>query len=710
MGRKVNVVLPSGEVVSIDEALLPAATGGQVREETLPEADVRLRAAANERQFSSLENRVLTFGEGVASTLSLGFADEAMDDEATRLRAQINPGTRLAGELTGAFVPVLGTAGRVGRAVRALTPAGRLIGATEALGATVGGTKGMVLTAGLQGAGFGLGGVVSKAALSDDQLTLEAALHGMGKGALIGTGLGVVAGGLAKYSQAAKRAGELSSKTGELDAALAKEVPQIEAALGDLQLAQKDALLRVRGASAGYKDTVSSFNKQLDEVRSALATEFPEAREVLQASKGFARAASRAKTADDAFAALDKQSELLSAASNGRFTHTPFAFAGKLSAETERLATMSLPKTMAEFRAMRPQQLAEMLNGLSATESAAARKALTSLDDAARAAGMGGDSLVASVSGLHGALMVSEQSPGLFQKLGSKLADSKLGGIGSIGRAIGAYAIGGPGFAAAEILGFRAAITKQIKDLVVRYGESAASGLAKTTPLTAILSRPLLGGDEETGTQEDLALRRMEELYRILPATADAMYSVLAPLSQETGLPFAQGLAGHVNQSVQKLAAAMPKDNGLTVLMGKSQWRPSLDQIETLSAVLEASQDPWAAIERQLAGEGSPAAADALWDQWPATMNELRTEVFMNLDKLSKLPYNRVLALSTTLRAPFDSLLTPENLSALQSTFIPGNLGDRAATSTPVPSGPPGRPPRSLPPTGGTMVQNLTSR
>jgi hypothetical protein len=298
---------------------------------------------------------------------------------------------------------------------------------------------------------------------------------------------------------------------------------------------------------------------------------------------------------------------------------------------------------------------------------------------------------------------------------GTRMARSVGRGVGEPGASmmavgggmVGSWLAAGPVGLIAEVLGLRAALQSRVKNMIAKYGEKSGQFISDLAPASDRL-RYSIFGEEEDGDIRDLAVKRMEEIYRTVPVARDAAYAAAAPMIGEGGQDFALGLANHLSINNLKLAGRMPKDPGTAMYMGKSDWRPSIDQVEALSGILEAAEDPWASIERQLAGDGDPEAVNSLWDHWPAMMRELQIETATNAEALSELPYEKVLTLSAVLRTPLDSLLAPQNVAALQSTFIPGNNTKQSGGSSKATGGAPGRPPASTPPTGGTMVQNLT--
>lgn len=190
MGKKVNVVRPDGSVSNVDEAQaerLVRVFGYKVEEQE--EAVERIGEKIKDEYYDSTGQKILTGLEGIASGATVGLADPLMADYSTSQRAARNPGYRIGGELTGAILPALLTAGGSApesaalsgaRIAARLTPSGAL--------SRVVGTSARGLAA--EGAVVGAGSALTEASLTGDPLTAESVLAHAGVGALIGFGTG----------------------------------------------------------------------------------------------------------------------------------------------------------------------------------------------------------------------------------------------------------------------------------------------------------------------------------------------------------------------------------------------------------------------------------------------------------------------------------------------------------------------------------------
>lgn len=190
MGRKVNVVLPSGRVVAVDEDV---ALASQLSQDTLAEEAASSAQRLNKERSSGLIEGAKASLEGAADTLSLGMYGAVrgvIDPEGARnmrIRAQERGGARLLGEATSLIVPVLGQAGRLGTAGRALGYTAP--GIANRAGRAVGGLAGQAA----EGAILGVGGYISSTNVTGDPLTIEAAVESATIGALLDMGFNVAA-------------------------------------------------------------------------------------------------------------------------------------------------------------------------------------------------------------------------------------------------------------------------------------------------------------------------------------------------------------------------------------------------------------------------------------------------------------------------------------------------------------------------------------
>lgn len=200
---------------------------------------------ARHEQFGTGGQKLLTAAEGIGASLSLGGSDWLLNalGADTADRAQESPGVRALSEIgatigTTVLTGGLGGAvkGALGKGLAAATPLGMVTSRTGKLANAIGGVKGLAAAESVEGLVTAGGGVISKLAIKDEELTAKAALLDLGLGTLVGAAAGGITGGLFKLS---KGAGASVPKKGlDFDA---PETVALDKALGDATKMFKEA-------------------------------------------------------------------------------------------------------------------------------------------------------------------------------------------------------------------------------------------------------------------------------------------------------------------------------------------------------------------------------------------------------------------------------------------------------------------------------------
>ncbi len=204
MGRLVNVVLPSGRVVAVDEDV---AKAGQLSRDTLGSEAASVEARSNTEQSSGLVEGLKAAGEGALDTATFGLygaARGALDHEGAedmRIRAQERSGSRLVGEIGAVVLPGLGAAGLLGKAGGAAAKA-TAPGLARAAGEVYGGVGGQFV----EGALLGAGGNIAQTNVTGDPLTIESMVIDAGIGGIIDMGLHAAANKVEGMAWNAKKA------------------------------------------------------------------------------------------------------------------------------------------------------------------------------------------------------------------------------------------------------------------------------------------------------------------------------------------------------------------------------------------------------------------------------------------------------------------------------------------------------------------------
>ncbi len=204
MGRKVNVVLPSGRVVSVDEDV---AKTSQLSRDTLGQEAAGVEARSNTEQSSGVVEGLKAFGEGALDTVTFGgygAVRGAIDPGGAsdmRIRAEERSGARFLGEAAAVVAPGLGAAGLLGRAGGAAAKV-TAPGLARAAGEVYGGVAGQAV----EGALMGAGGYIAETNVTGDPLTIESMVISAGVGGVIDMGLHAAAGKLEGMTWNAKKA------------------------------------------------------------------------------------------------------------------------------------------------------------------------------------------------------------------------------------------------------------------------------------------------------------------------------------------------------------------------------------------------------------------------------------------------------------------------------------------------------------------------
>lgn len=201
---KVNVVLPDGRVVSVDQE--DATHLNQAESSDVASSG---RADVNAAESSGIGNTVAAGLEGAADTLSFGGygklqelrSDQLEDSGATNMeqRAQNHGVARFAGEAAAMLAPT----GWLGKGAQTVGEAG--FGVASALGEGAAEIGGKAAGRFVEGSAFGLGGYVSNSNVTGDPLTVEGALEEATVGGVLNLGFGLAGDKLIQKSERAKQ-------------------------------------------------------------------------------------------------------------------------------------------------------------------------------------------------------------------------------------------------------------------------------------------------------------------------------------------------------------------------------------------------------------------------------------------------------------------------------------------------------------------------
>lgn len=402
---------------------------------------------------------------------------------------------------------------------------------------------------------------------------------------------------------------------------------------------------------------------------------------------------------------------------------------------------VDLPPNLRKFGAMMPETVSKLSNAVTNNPDAA-----TALGRLAQTVGFDASTMAPGelVAGLQARMKsyisaqetldraaglakqdVSANAPkswlrGMFKEMaasGTGFAAAGLAGGGFVGAAVGAgtraivrKALGG---AEDSLLGTalaqgKSTVATKVRGLVAKYGTSVATGVKALGPVTANLSVTLNGEQDHEKDVRKQAVNRINEVLKAGQVANDTLYSLVKPMM---GMPF--DIAGKMHKflamALGYLVATAPKDPGMDSTLLDSQWTPSYAQVDAFARRMEAVFSPMKSLERTLAGDGHPAATEALNTVWPATMASAQEEIAMAGEQLRKLPLTRANGFSQVFAKPISSLSMPQVVLAIQGQYLPQPPTGQGQQGSSPTAGPNGRPPAVSSQVAGSNVSSLIS-
>lgn len=649
-----------------------------------------------EAEHGGLGGQALTALEGAASTVSFGGSDVALDALGARTgeRAQVNPRSRLAGEVAGALVPV-GAAGVAGKAGKTVSSA---LGAERAGASLLRRSLARGAGTALEGSMFGLGQGVSELALTDRELDAEAVLSTLGSHALAGAKVGGLVGSALPVLGAATQ-----SIRGKVASAFQREASAPGAIADDLvgktpkelrelrRVAEKEARST---AEVGRKPLIDEASKLADEARDltggellgriketkGLAGEVIRAREALK--KAVALPESIAKNPGRLADALEGYEVKLQQALKGlgkrpgaAGTLDTFIAGADDALERTRLAG-SLEGAIENARGLRGR-LRE------AIEAPLTSPRLDAIDDA-----------LASRGGL------ADQASGMVARVGGDLA----GGVA----AAGAAALGLPGMAigatarfvgqAAEKLlsGQLGTATRELAQKAISAIDSFSSRAAplvgaRVAPAVAQAARSSYGDAGKRGRPSPEEHRRMVTDIAAAAADPDGYRAkVWEQLTAVRGHDpmLADDIEELAMRRLAFLATIIPPVPQVGTPVDDRKWAPSDAEISRTARYVAAAEDAQRfAVElaRGRLTRETVQATKAVYPRYFAAVIEDLHEQMANRPR--SLPYAKRMQLDILLGTNFEPTTEPRRVAQLQSNFV-------TVSQAPPPTGPnPGSPP-----------------
>ncbi len=194
---KINVVLPSGQVVSVDESVVqPEEETNNVNLESATAADARLQQERKDRIYGGVAGAITEAGLSAADTLTLGGFGKATSaiggdswDETQEGLAEEHPIARTVGEV-GAMLAPTGWIGDAAKGVSELSGLGLASRAGEGVASALRRGAQLASAAGraVEGGIYGVGAHIADSSVTGDPLTIEGAIESAGIGAILNVG------------------------------------------------------------------------------------------------------------------------------------------------------------------------------------------------------------------------------------------------------------------------------------------------------------------------------------------------------------------------------------------------------------------------------------------------------------------------------------------------------------------------------------------
>lgn len=735
---KVNVISPTGEVVSVDEKVaerLPKATSKQVADAAAEKRNEELSSGVVETGKALGEGFLDAASFGVYGAAKTGLADftGAGFGRDYRVRAEQHPVARTVGEI-GAVLAPTGLLGAGAKAATGLTAAGLAGRAGAGLarglgGGVIGGAAGLAVEGGLLGAGA----EVSHANVSGDPLTIDSVVASAGVGAILNVGAGALAALVGKAgSKLADRAAKTEAKVAAAESRVVKAMDELESpAYNELRAAHEASKAEARTTNAevarrtrAHEEFMSSggLTKAIDETRQSL-NQF---RNELSARASAAHLSGRPVTGmggltDQLGTLKTHQSTIRSIEANVaknpelalqdlRLVHNELTGTGvNLPSLPEAPGAkvleskLKLPKTLREFSRWHEGSVAEVANGLKNPEVVSRLASDLGLD--------GGSTL----DGIHRTLgeatkTSARETGGLLGLLSNGAATVGghvvAGPIGAaVGGTIGSSVAGGLGTRIARsFIGAKQSAGNFLGTTVARAAEKGARGISKLGPVSAALSKSFLTGKADPEPKiERRALNRMNEIASLSAVSGDLSYAAVGALMGEPG-DLAVKVSEHLQRAVGHLLNTLPAPSATNTRMGTTDWTPQHHELMVLAHRIEAVQEPERALQRLMQGDSHPAAAETLWEVYPAWMSDLAGRVAVS-PIMQSATYREASKYSLIFRTPMSGLQQPAVMATLQSVYQPKQPNG----SAPAPGQPNGRPPKVQSPVAGSSVSGLIS-
>lgn len=649
---------------------------GNVRQRDVSEIDEYSNIASQEAINRRARDEAIesSYGDGVINTagtflvntadsLSLGGVSataRALGEE-SELRSynEANPYAAIGGQITGAILPAVVSGGAT--VPGAVTNAGRFaklisktpMGMLERSAARIAGGRAVAREA-IVGAGVGAGAGLSQTMLSEDPVTLEAAISNISSGALYGGAFG--AGGSIIGKAAEKGIGRARD-------ALAKRAAARSA----------DDVLE---GGTDFVAAVKAHREATNESKFWIALKGTKNKELKEAAK----------------IAVKAEKRLANILNDPKGLAAKPGFVGRTLREQETALDI-IQRNMDELRAgVKPGGAKE--KGLDAVEAVlernrALQQSMDGLEVARRAAREGGESFPQRM--LQGAVFSGAMG----------IAAPVLGGALAVPVAVaasqklGQVAFGRLGKAAGKTEDKIAGALSRFLGKAQGRPAKIAAPLASKVLNSARFAAESEGREIKTGnkTADAFRLREREIRSQVSPGpdgrlaiTADARARIADNLAGlRTASPtIADQMEAAAVARIEFLANRLPMrpSGNMVDLGGPDRWTPGPDAVAKFARYVAGVEDPAGIVERMASGSMTTEDASVLREVYPALFESLQMDLMVQIPMLrQRLNYRKQLMLSIFTGVPVAPGMDQRVLKILQGHFAkePGSEGGTQA-------------------------------
>lgn len=272
------------------------------------------------------------------------------------------------------------------------------------------------------------------------------------------------------------------------------------------------------------------------------------------------------------------------------------------------------------------------------------------------------------------------------------------------------YAVGGMDGAlfGASVGSARSETLGRIRSVVAEAAKRGVTGISQMRPLAAYLGHRGADSDSKQLYDGKAAVALMNQIHAQALTAPDAMYQVSRGIMGQPG-DLAYKLYAKTTSAIAYLSQMAPKDPGIDVEPGKSNWEPNADEINTWLHRYEAVMHPVEYGARVLDGDGDMAGMEALAVNWPYVHQQLQAEAAAQ--DWTGLSHERASGLTMLFGKPVTGYNDPDIQMMIQAQYVAAASARGRAQGGKKSRGtgnPTGRPPAVQSPTLGSNVSGHT--